>query len=103
MQVRHHDHHAEQQDDGVEINRPVRLVERERIHAHHEAGADDGRARPVYAEARQAADGEHQVGDREDENSRQSYAPKRLCQMEKTSKKATPSAATPRKLPKGSS
>ena len=107
-QVRHHDHHAEQQDDGVEIDGAISLVEGKRVHAQHEAGADDRRASAVDTEAGQAADGEHQVGDGEDENRGQArrapQAPRRLYQLKITSlKKPTANAETPRKLPKGSS
>jgi hypothetical protein len=42
------------------------FLEGEYVEAHHEAGADDGRARAVDAEARQPADGQHQIGSRED-------------------------------------
>src|ERR1019366_2782019 len=34
-------------------------------------GADDARARPIHAEPRQPADGQHQVGGEEDEDGRQ--------------------------------
>jgi hypothetical protein len=104
LEVRHHDHHAEQQDDGVEIDGAISRIQRKRVHAHHEARADDGRASPVDPEAGQPADGQHQIRNREDENGGQATRPAGLYQLKITSpKKPTPSAATPRKVPNGSS
>jgi hypothetical protein len=42
------------------------FLESEYVEAHHEAGADDGRARAIDTEARQPAEGQHQVSPRED-------------------------------------
>ena len=66
-QVRDHDHHAEQQHDGVVVDGGVGLVQREDVGGDHQAGADDGRAGAVHAEARQAADRQHQISGGEDQ------------------------------------
>jgi hypothetical protein len=68
LQIRYNDHHAEQEDDGVEVDGAVGFVERQRIDGHHEAGADDGRTGAIHAKAGQAADREHQVGQDKDDN-----------------------------------
>src|ERR1019366_8581562 len=67
-QIGHHDHHAEQQDDGVVIDGGVRLLHGEDVEGEHEAGADNGRAGAVHAQEGDAADGENEVGAGENED-----------------------------------
>ena len=67
-QIGHHDHHAEEQDDGVVIDGGVGFLNGEDVEGQHEAGADDGRAGAVHAQERDAPDGEHEVGAGEDED-----------------------------------
>src|ERR1017187_9593003 len=67
-QVGHHDHHAEEKDDGVVIDGGVRFLHGEDVEGQHEAGADDGRAGAVHAEERDAAEGECEVGGGENED-----------------------------------
>jgi hypothetical protein len=45
------DHHAEQQRDGIEVHRLVGILERQGARCDHEAGADQGDAGPVDAQA----------------------------------------------------
>ena len=67
-QVRDHDHHAEQQNDGVVVDRGVGLVDGQHVGGDHQAGSDNGRAGAVDAEARKAADPKDQVRRGEDQN-----------------------------------
>lgn len=67
-QIGDHNHHAKQQNDGVEVDRPIGLLEGEHGEGDHERGADDGGAGAVHAKSRQATDGQHQVGAGEYQN-----------------------------------
>ncbi len=58
---RHHDHHAEQEQQRGMIDGLDGFVDGEHVETHHSAGTDDGRARTVGAEARQPADGERNL------------------------------------------
>ena len=62
------DHHAEEQDDGVVVDGGPGFVEGEDVGCDHQAGADDGRAGAVDAEAGEAADSEYQVSGGEDQD-----------------------------------
>ena len=65
LHVRDDDHHAEQQDDRVPVDRAISSIQRERVDADHEAGPDDRRSGPVYPEPREPPDREHGVGQQE--------------------------------------
>jgi len=67
-QVGDHDHHSEQEDDGVVIDRGPGLVESQNVGRHHQAGPDDRSAGAIDSKARKAADSEDQVGGREDQD-----------------------------------
>ena len=67
-QVGHHDHHAEEQDDGVVVDGRVGLLHGENVEGQHQARADDRRAGAVQPQAGQASDGQHQVGAGKDED-----------------------------------
>ena len=69
-QIGDDDHHAQQQDDRVEVDCLGDFVERQRADRHHQARADQGGAGAVEPEAGQPADGQHQISHREDGNSR---------------------------------
>ena len=51
-QIRDHDHHAEQQHDGVQVDRAVGLIQRQNVGSDHQARADDRRAGAVDAKTR---------------------------------------------------
>ena len=65
-QIGDDDHHAEQQRDGVEIDGPVGGIERQYAEPDHQARAEQRGAGAVEAKARQLADGDDQIGRRED-------------------------------------
>ena len=67
-QIRHHDHHAEQQDDGVVIDGGVCFLNGEDVEGKHQAGADDGRAGSIHPQKRNAPDGKNQVRGGENED-----------------------------------
>ncbi len=73
LQIGYHDHHSEQQNDGVEIDGDIGFIQRQRVRSYHEAGADDGRAGPVDPKSGQPADSQHQVGDGEDDDGGHQY------------------------------
>jgi hypothetical protein len=56
-----HDHHAEQQRDGIEVNRLIGIFERQGPRRDHEAGADQGDAGSVDAQARNSANRECKI------------------------------------------
>jgi len=60
-QIRDDDHHPEQEDDGVPIDGPVGLFQREYIRRDHEARADNGGPGPVYPEAWEPADRDNHI------------------------------------------
>jgi hypothetical protein len=61
-EIRHDDHHAEQQNQRFMVDGSNRLVHRQHTKRDHEAGSDDGRTRAVYAKPRQPPNGEYEVG-----------------------------------------
>ena len=65
-QVGDDDHHAEQQRDGVEIDRARHLVDVEAAERQHQAGTDQRRAGAVEPETGQPADCDDDVGDGKD-------------------------------------
>jgi hypothetical protein len=67
-QVGDHDHHAEQQHDGLVVDRRVRLFHCKRGGGEHERRPDDRGAGAVDAEAGEASDGQDQIGGGEDED-----------------------------------
>ena len=67
-QVGYHDHHAEQQHDGVVVDGRVRLGGSQGAGGKHERGANDGRARAVHPEEREASDSEDEVSGGEDQD-----------------------------------
>ncbi len=71
-QVRHHDHHAEQQRDGAEIDRPIGFLNGEHAGAHHQRAAEQRRAGAVDAEDRNLAERDDHIGRDEDGNGRRS-------------------------------
>ena len=73
-EIRHHDHHAEQEHDGIDVDGGIGLLRRQHPDADQHRTAQEGRARAVDAVARQLADGddriggdEHQKGERQGE------------------------------------
>ena len=66
--VRNDDHHPEQERDGIDIDGPVCIVERQQAGRQHQARAQKGRARPIHMRAGKLADGDDQIGPHEDEN-----------------------------------
>ena len=67
LQVRHQNHHADQQHDGVEVDGTVGILEAERLEADHEARTHERGTRTVEAQARQAAKRHHGVGAEKDD------------------------------------
>ncbi len=67
LQVRHQDHHADQQHDGVEIDGAVGVLQAQDAETDHEARADERGARPVDAQPRQPAEGNHRIGAEKDD------------------------------------
>jgi hypothetical protein len=59
------------ENDGVVIDGGVGLLDGERLRGDHQGRADDRGAGAVHTEARQTADGQHQVGQQEDDDSGQ--------------------------------
>ena len=59
-------HHAEQQRDGAEIDRFVRVVQRQGTCRDHERRAEKRRAGAVQPQERQPAERDDQVGGEED-------------------------------------
>ena len=69
-QIGDDDHHAEQQRDGIEVDRLVGILERQGARCDHEAGADQGDAGPVDAQAGNPADREREIASDEDDAGR---------------------------------
>ncbi len=69
-QIADHDHHAEQQGDRVEVDRPQRPVERQRAEAHHQARAEERRPGPVQVKSRQFPEGDDDIGRGKDQDRR---------------------------------
>jgi hypothetical protein len=67
LQVRDHDHHPEQQDDGAEVHHAEGLLRRDHVERDHEGGADHRRARAVQAQPGHAPQGDDDVGGAEDD------------------------------------
>jgi hypothetical protein len=65
-QVRDHDHHTEQERDGVEVDGAIGASSRQRSEGNHQACTDEGRTRAIDFESRKAADGYCEIGDGED-------------------------------------
>ena len=65
-QIGDHDHHAEQQRDGAEIDRLVRFLQRHDAGGHHQAGADQRDAGAVDRQPRHLADRQRQIAGGED-------------------------------------
>jgi hypothetical protein len=63
-QIGDDDHHPEQQDDRVEIDRLGSLFERESTGGYHQAPADERGAGPVEPESGQPSDRDHKVSHR---------------------------------------
>jgi len=61
-------HHAEQEPEGVAVDRPPRLVRGEHARRDHEHRAEEGRRRPVHGEERKAAARDGDVGEGEDDD-----------------------------------
>jgi len=61
------DHHAEEQDQGVEVDGCYRALEADRSADDHERGANNCHAGPVEAQERDAAGRDRRVGGDEDE------------------------------------
>ena len=68
------DHHAEQQRDGIEVYRLVGILERQGARCDHEAGADQGDAGPVDAQAGNPADREREIASDKDDAGRDAPA-----------------------------
>ena len=66
--VRNDDHHPEQERDGIDIDGPVCIVERQQSGRQHQACAQKGRARPIHMRAGKLADGDDCIGTNEDED-----------------------------------
>ena len=60
-QVGDHDHHPEQEGDGVDVDGPIGRRQGHGARSHHQAGADQRDARPVDGEARHPADRQGKV------------------------------------------
>jgi hypothetical protein len=69
-QVGDDNHHAEQKRDGVEIDRPISLIERDDAHSDHEAGADERRAGAVELITGKLADGDDEISREKNDNGR---------------------------------
>ena len=69
-QTRDDDHHAEQQRDGIEVYCLVGILKRQGARCDHEAGADQGNAGPVDAEARNSADRKREIASEKDDAGR---------------------------------
>ena len=66
-EIRHDDHHAEQQDQRFIVDGSNRLVHGQNAKRDHETGADDGCARAVDSKPGQPSDGEHEVSSKENQ------------------------------------
>ena len=66
-QMRHDDHHAEEQNDGPEIDRGHGSVERNRAGHHHQHGTDDGRACAIEPQEGRTTCGDDRVRPDEDQ------------------------------------
>ena len=91
-QIGDHDHHAEQQDDGVEVDGLVGLLKRDDAEGHHQAGADERHAGAVDRQPRHLADRQRQVAGGEDRQRRRGGAPPRL---RRASARAAPRCRAP--------
>jgi hypothetical protein len=69
LEVRDHDHHAEQQRDGVEVNRLERFLQALGTERDHRRPAEKRDSRPVEAEPWNATDRHAGVGQDEDRES----------------------------------
>ena len=67
-QVGDHNHHAEQQGDGVEVDGAKSFLRRDRASTNHQAGAQKRRSRPVEVVAGELAEGHHCVGGKKDQD-----------------------------------
>jgi hypothetical protein len=65
-EIGHHDYHAEQQGERVEVDRLVGLLERQRSAGDHQTGADQRHAGAINRHARHSADREGEITRRED-------------------------------------
>ena len=71
MEVRHHDHHAEQKHDRIVVDGSVCFLKGKDIEGNHQAGADNGCARAIHAEPGQSADGQYKIRTKKDESGSQ--------------------------------
>ena len=70
LEVRDHDHHAEEERDGVEIDRPKGVIEAQRAKRDHRRPAEEGDPRAIKPEAGNAARCDPDIGqDKNDERS----------------------------------
>ena len=67
LEMRNHDHHAEQKRDRVEINGLKSFLETQRAKRDHRGAAEEGDARTIEPQARNAADGDADIGQRQDD------------------------------------
>ena len=65
FQVRHHDHHADQERDGVEVDGAEGLIEAQGAERDHRRAAEEGDARAVEAQAGNAAGRDPDIGRRQ--------------------------------------
>ena len=68
--MRDHDHHAEEERDGVEIDRAERLLEAQRAKRDHRRAAKERDPRPIEPEAGNAARRDPGIGQDEDDERR---------------------------------
>ncbi len=74
LEVRDHDHHAEEERDGVEIDRPEGVLEAQRPKRDHRRAAEERDPRAIEPEAGNAARRDPDIGQDEDEKRRQTFA-----------------------------
>ena len=66
-QIRHDDHHSEEQSNGIEVDGSAGFFERQHAEPDHQAGAQQRRARAINVIARQLAGCDKQIGQNKDD------------------------------------
>ena len=67
LEMRDHDHHAEQKRDRVEIDGAEGLLEAQGTDRDHRRAAEEGDASAIETQARNAANGDANIGQRQDD------------------------------------
>ena len=70
LEMRDHDHHAEEERDRVDVDGVERLLEAHGSERDHRRPAEKGDSRPVEAQAGHAAGGDADISEDEDRESR---------------------------------